>query len=185
MVSHLSLHSGPDRITCSCSNTAEAVCMTPTRHGRAASILLCRWYCCLHMLFGCLDCDKTFACCWLCQLTFPQVLKKLMKLPWSECEPYLLKCLMKVSRVRFQDIALIASLAGGLSQYHDSLGVGLVDLVLEDVRWVYEGVARGVLPCQIKKCCSLLYSPHAALCNLICSINLSCHVLQRHWWHCL
>lgn len=63
-----------------------------------------------------------------------QVLKKLMKLPWAECESYLLKCLMKVSRVRFQDIALIASLAGGLSQYHDSLGVGLVDLVLEDVR---------------------------------------------------
>lgn len=63
-----------------------------------------------------------------------QVLKKLMKLPWAETEPYLLKCLMKVVRVRYQHIALIASLAGGLAQYHDSLGVGLVDLVLEDVR---------------------------------------------------
>jgi regulator of nonsense transcripts 2 len=41
---------------------------------------------------------------------------------------------LQVSRVRFQHIALIASLAGGLAQYHDSLGVGLVDLVLEDVR---------------------------------------------------
>lgn len=40
----------------------------------------------------------------------------------------------QVVRVRFQHIALIASLAGGLAQYHDSLGVGLVDLVLEDVR---------------------------------------------------
>jgi hypothetical protein len=40
----------------------------------------------------------------------------------------------QVVRVRFQHIALIASLAGGLSQHHDSLGVGLVDCVLEDVR---------------------------------------------------
>jgi hypothetical protein len=52
---------------------------------------------------------------------------------------YLCLCLLQhrsrqVSRVRFQHIALIASLAGGLAQYHDSLGVGLVDLVLEDVR---------------------------------------------------
>lgn len=43
--------------------------------------------------------------------------------------------LSQVVRVRFQHIALIASLAGGLAQYHDSLGVGLVDMVLEDVRW--------------------------------------------------
>jgi len=43
--------------------------------------------------------------------------------------------LLQVVRVRFQHIALIASLAGGLAQYHDSLGVGLVDLVLEDVRY--------------------------------------------------
>lgn len=42
--------------------------------------------------------------------------------------------LLQVVRVRFQHIALIASLAGGLAQYHDSLGVGLVDCVLEDVR---------------------------------------------------
>lgn len=41
---------------------------------------------------------------------------------------------VQVSRVRVNHIALIASLAGGLAQYHDSIGVGLVDLVLEDVR---------------------------------------------------
>jgi regulator of nonsense transcripts 2 len=46
----------------------------------------------------------------------------------------LLLLLLQVVRVRFQHIALIASLAGGLAQYHDSLGVGLVDCVLEDVR---------------------------------------------------
>jgi regulator of nonsense transcripts 2 len=27
-----------------------------------------------------------------------EVLKKLMKLPWAECEPYVLKCLLKVTR---------------------------------------------------------------------------------------
>ncbi|WIA32391.1 hypothetical protein OEZ86_003220 [Tetradesmus obliquus] len=72
-----------------------------------------------------------------------EVLRKLMKLPWGQAEPYLLKCLLKVSRVRFQHIALIASLAGGLAQYHDSLGVGLVDLVLEDVRWGMDHPAQG------------------------------------------
>jgi hypothetical protein len=53
--------------------------------------------------------------------------------------------------VLFQHIALIASLAGGLAQYHDSLGVGLVDLVLEDVRSVV--MRYGTRCCCI--CCML------------------------------
>ncbi len=35
---------------------------------------------------------------------------------------------------RFTHIPLVASLAGGLSQFRDSLGVALVDAVLEDIR---------------------------------------------------
>ncbi|KAF8071278.1 UPF2 [Scenedesmus sp. PABB004] len=71
------------------------------------------------------------------------VLKKLLKLPWAEAEPYLLKCLLKVSRLRVSHIGLVASLAGGLAQYHDSLGVALVDLALEDVRWGLDHPAAG------------------------------------------
>jgi hypothetical protein len=35
---------------------------------------------------------------------------------------------------RFTHIPLVASLAGGLSQFRESLGVALVDAVLEDIR---------------------------------------------------
>ncbi len=43
--------------------------------------------------------------------------------------------LPQVVRMRASHIPLVASLAGGLAPYHDSLGVGLVDAVMEDVRW--------------------------------------------------
>ncbi|KIY94933.1 putative Regulator of nonsense transcripts 2 [Monoraphidium neglectum] len=71
------------------------------------------------------------------------VLRKLMKLPWADCERYVLKCMLKVVRVRFSHISLIASLAGGLAQYHESLGVALVDCVLDDVRWGLDNPAAG------------------------------------------
>jgi regulator of nonsense transcripts 2 len=49
----------------------------------------------------------------------------------------------QVVRVRFSHITLIASLAGGLAQYHDTLGVALVDSVLEEVRWALDHPAAG------------------------------------------
>ncbi|MFS7903968.1 putative nonsense-mediated mRNA decay protein Nmd2/UPF2 [Helianthus anomalus] len=38
-----------------------------------------------------------------------QVLRQLRKLPWSECEPYLLKCFLKVHKGKYGQIHLIAS----------------------------------------------------------------------------
>lgn len=65
---------------------------------------------------------------------FPQVLKKLRRLPWAASEPYLLKTLVRASyKGRFSQIPHIASLAAGLARYHPSLGVALVDEVLESV----------------------------------------------------
>lgn len=57
------------------------------------------------------------------------VLRQLRKLPWSECEAYLLKCFMKVHRGKYGQIHLIASLTAGLSRYHDEFAVSVVDEV--------------------------------------------------------
>ncbi|KAJ1437025.1 hypothetical protein SESBI_03863 [Sesbania bispinosa] len=66
--------------------------------------------------------------------TIEHVLRQLRKLPWSECEPYLLKCFMKVYKGKYGQIHLIASLAAGLSRYHDEFAVAIVDEVLEKIR---------------------------------------------------
>ncbi|XP_071734548.1 regulator of nonsense transcripts UPF2 [Rutidosis leptorrhynchoides] len=63
-----------------------------------------------------------------------QVLRQLRKLPWSECEPYLLKCFLKVHKGKYGQIHLIASLTAGLSRYHDEFAVAVVDEVLEEIR---------------------------------------------------
>ncbi|VFQ65700.1 unnamed protein product [Cuscuta campestris] len=62
------------------------------------------------------------------------VLRQLRKLPWSECESYLLKCFMKVHRGKYGQIHLIASLTAGLSRYHDDFAVAVIDEVLEEIR---------------------------------------------------
>ncbi|KAH7537348.1 hypothetical protein FEM48_Zijuj03G0083000 [Ziziphus jujuba var. spinosa] len=66
--------------------------------------------------------------------TIEHVLRQLRKLPWSECEPYLLKCFMKVHKGKYGQIHLIASLTAGLSRYHDEFAVAVVDEVLEEIR---------------------------------------------------
>ncbi|GMP22782.1 hypothetical protein CsSME_00000648 [Camellia sinensis var. sinensis] len=66
------------------------------------------------------------------------VLRQLRKLPWSECEPYLLKCFMKVHKGKYGQIHLIASLTAGLSRYHDEFAVAVVDEVLEEIRLALE-----------------------------------------------
>ncbi|GLT88919.1 hypothetical protein SLE2022_069260 [Rubroshorea leprosula] len=62
------------------------------------------------------------------------VLRQLRKLPWNECEPYILKCFMKVHKGKYAQIHLIASLTAGLSRYHDEFAVAVVDEVLEEIR---------------------------------------------------
>ncbi|EFH57899.1 RNA binding protein [Arabidopsis lyrata subsp. lyrata] len=62
------------------------------------------------------------------------VLKQLRKLPWSECEQYILKCFMKVHKGKYGQIHLIASLTSGLSRHHDEFAVAVVDEVLEEIR---------------------------------------------------
>lgn len=61
------------------------------------------------------------------------VLRQLRKLPWSECEAYLLKCFMKVHRGKYGQIHLIASLTACLSRYHDDFSVAVVDEVCPSI----------------------------------------------------
>ena len=65
--------------------------------------------------------------------TSTQVLKKLRRLPWAASEPYLVRVLLKASKGRFSHIPLVASLAANLNRYHPSLGVAVVDALLEEV----------------------------------------------------
>lgn len=57
------------------------------------------------------------------------VLRQLRKLPWSECEPHLLKCFLKVHKGKYSQIHLIAILTASLSRYHDEFAVAVVDEV--------------------------------------------------------
>ncbi|KAG2482394.1 hypothetical protein HYH03_018672 [Edaphochlamys debaryana] len=80
----------------------------------------------------------------LSEATIPAVLRKLLKLPWREYEQYVVKCLLKVVRGRFSNIPLVSCLAAGLAQYHDSVGVALVDCVLEEIRLGLESPGAGL-----------------------------------------
>ncbi|GFZ14825.1 regulator of nonsense transcripts UPF2 [Actinidia rufa] len=78
-----------------------------------------------------------------------QVLRQLRKLPWNECETYLLKCFMKVHRGKYGQIHLIASLTAGLSRYHDEFAVAVVDEVLEEIRLGLELNDYGMQQCRL------------------------------------
>ncbi|KAJ6852239.1 regulator of nonsense transcripts UPF2 [Iris pallida] len=62
------------------------------------------------------------------------VLRQLRKLPWSECETYILKCFLKVHKGKYSQVNLIAILTAGLSRYHHEFAVAVVDEILEEIR---------------------------------------------------
>ncbi|CAL9127450.1 unnamed protein product [Musa textilis] len=66
--------------------------------------------------------------------TVEHVLRQLRKLPWSECDSYILKCFLKVHKGKYSQVHLIALLTAGLARYHDEFAVALVDEVLEEIR---------------------------------------------------
>ena len=90
----------------------------PNPHLTLTFCLIIFWQYIRKLLFS--DLDKN---------TIEHVLRQLRKLPWSECEPYLLKCFMKVHKGKYGQIHLIASLTAGLSRYHDEFAIAVVDEV--------------------------------------------------------
>ncbi|GAU44189.1 hypothetical protein TSUD_373240 [Trifolium subterraneum] len=99
------------------------LCKPPERSARVAKIRPPLHQYIRKLLFS--DLDKS---------TIEHVLRQLRKLPWSDCELYLLKCFMKVHKGKYGQIHLIASLAAGLSRYHDEFAIAIVDEVLEEIR---------------------------------------------------
>ena len=58
------------------------------------------------------------------------------KLNWNDAEDsdYAIKCLVAAWNVKYNNIHCLANLLAGLSQYHDWVGIRVVDAVLEDIR---------------------------------------------------
>ncbi|WMV25675.1 hypothetical protein MTR67_019060 [Solanum verrucosum] len=94
------------------------LCKPPERSARVSKIRPPLHQYIRKLLFS--DLDKS---------SLEHVLRQLRKLPWSECEAYLLKCFMKVHRGKYGQIHLIASLTACLSRYHDDFSVAVVDEV--------------------------------------------------------
>ncbi|CAI5975264.1 unnamed protein product, partial [Closterium sp. NIES-64] len=69
----------------------------------------------------------------LSKSTVEKVLRQLRKLPWGECEGYVVRCLVKAHRARFNQIHLLASLVAALSRFRESVGVAVVDQTMEDI----------------------------------------------------
>ncbi|XP_061975428.1 regulator of nonsense transcripts UPF2-like [Populus nigra] len=99
------------------------LCKPPERSARVSKVRPPLYQYIRKLLFS--DLDKS---------SIEHVLRQLRKLPWSECEAYLLKCFMKVHKGKYGQIHLIASLTAGLSRYHDEFAVSVVDEVLEEIR---------------------------------------------------
>ena len=68
----------------------------------------------------------------------PRVVRQLRKLDWAEHERYVVKCVVKVHRGRFDNVATVARLVGAMSKWRDSFAPRVVDAVLEDVRFGLE-----------------------------------------------
>ena len=68
----------------------------------------------------------------------PRVVRQLRKLDWAEHERYVVKCVVKVHRGRFDNVATVARLVGAMSKWRDSFAPRVVDAVLEDIRFGLE-----------------------------------------------
>lgn len=73
-----------------------------------------------------------------------QVLKKLRRLPWMEHERIVVHYMVKATGKRFSHVSLVASLCAGLSKYHDTLAVSIVDDVLEEIQLGMEQPSAGL-----------------------------------------
>lgn len=99
------------------------LCKPPERSARVSKVRPPLYQYVRKLLFS--DLDKS---------SIEHVLRQLRKLPWDECESYLLKCFLKVHKGKYSQIHLLASLTAGLSRYHDEFAVAVVDEVLEEIR---------------------------------------------------
>lgn len=69
----------------------------------------------------------------LSKASVKKVLLQLRKLPWDEQEDYVVRCLCKPWKVTYAAVPPLANVVASLSKFNSSLGVRVVDLVLEDI----------------------------------------------------
>eukprot|EP00795_Rhopilema_esculentum_P002036 gene2037-17601_t len=72
----------------------------------------------------------------LSKTTIEKVLRQMRKLSWDEpgIKEYVVKCLSKIWNVKYSNIHCAANMLSGLSEYHEDVGVYVVDEVIEHVR---------------------------------------------------
>lgn len=99
------------------------LCKPPERSSRVSKVRPPLHQYIRRLLFS--DLDKT---------SVQHILLQLLKLPWAECEQYIVKCFLKVHKGKYSQVHLIALLTAGLSRYHDDFAVVVVDEVLEEIR---------------------------------------------------
>ncbi|KAF8768867.1 hypothetical protein HU200_007431 [Digitaria exilis] len=99
------------------------LCKPPERSARISKVRPPLFQYIRKLLFS--DLDKS---------SVEHVLRQLRKLPWAECQQYLLKCFLKVHKGKYSQVHLIALLTASLSRYHDDFAVAVVDEVLEEIR---------------------------------------------------
>jgi regulator of nonsense transcripts 2 len=68
--------------------------------------------------------------------TSEDVVKQLRKMDWKTCGNYIIKCLLKVHKCKYNQIYLIASLVASLARYHPYLPVYVVDDLLSEMRYL-------------------------------------------------
>lgn len=72
----------------------------------------------------------------LAKTTTEKVLRQIRKLPWDDPQValYVIKCLVRVWNIKYNSIHCAANLLAGLVQYHEDVGLYVVDGILEEIR---------------------------------------------------
>jgi len=72
----------------------------------------------------------------LSKTTTEKVLRQIRKLPWDDPQIalYVIKCLIRVWNVKYNSIHCAANLLAGIVQYHEDVGLYVVDGILEEIR---------------------------------------------------
>jgi len=63
-----------------------------------------------------------------------RILRQMRRLPWSECEGFVVKQVLKVHRTKFGSMYLLGALTAGLGKVRPGFAVALVDELLEGIR---------------------------------------------------
>lgn len=72
----------------------------------------------------------------LSKTTTEKVLRQIRKLPWDDPQValYVIKCLIRVWNMKYNSVHCAANLLAGVVQYHEDVGLYVVDGILEDIR---------------------------------------------------